>query len=173
MDAFERRAAIVAAITTVVVTASLLPMPTGSEAGGTVAPPGSDLVMHAVGYAAVAYTLARTLPTRGRRRSLLALVGVAVAATGIGAGVELAQEFVPGRTPSLLDGVANAVGAVGGALLWLRRDRGGDRDSDADREVDGNADSDSNADSTADRDRDGDSTADRDRDSDDDPRPIR
>ena len=127
MDADARRLAVFAAVTVLVVTSSLVPGPTDAAGEPTpdVAPPGTDLLAHVVGYAAVAYTLGRALPTRLRRGAgappLVALVGVAAAATALGAGVEVAQSAVPGRDPSTLDGVANAVGAVAGTLAWRWR----------------------------------------------------
>ncbi|GAA0207305.1 VanZ family protein [Halobaculum roseum] len=135
MDADTRRLATFAAVTVLVVTSSLVPAPAtpdrASPGGAVPLPSGTDKLLHGVGYAAVAYTLGRSLPS-GRRRgangpSTVALVGVVAVATAIGAGVEVAQGGVPGRDPSLLDGVANAVGALVGAAWWRRRDR----DSDA------------------------------------------
>ncbi|WP_348607642.1 VanZ family protein [Halobaculum rarum] len=139
MDTRVRRLVIFAAVTGIVVTSSLVPMSTtsgqASAVDGVPVPSGADKLVHGVGYAAVAYTLGRALPARLRRDgnslrpdgngpSIIVLVGVAAAATAVGAGVEFAQGTVPGRDPSLLDGIANAVGAVVGALLWRRR--GGD-----------------------------------------------
>ncbi|MFC7069540.1 VanZ family protein [Halobaculum lipolyticum] len=123
----RRRLAVFVAVAATVVAASLLPGPTGpgGEPTGDVAPPGTDLVVHAVGYAAVAFTMARALPPRLRRRDAVGpLAGVIVVAAALGTGVELAQGVVPGRDPSVLDAVANAVGAVVGTLWWRRRDRG-------------------------------------------------
>ena len=128
MNDDRRRLAVLAAVTAVVVASSLLPGPTGpgGEPTPDVAPPGTDLLVHAVGYAAVAYALARALPPRLRRRDALgSLAGVVVATVALGAGVELAQGVVPGRDPSVRDAVANAVGALAGALWW-RRGRGDD-----------------------------------------------
>ncbi|QZP38906.1 VanZ family protein [Halobaculum magnesiiphilum] len=140
MDADTRRLAIFAAVTVLVVTSSLVPDPTTTDRASPadVLPPGTDKLLHGVGYAAVAYTLGRALPAPLRRGgegshpdksgpSTVMLVGVVAVATALGAGVEVAQGSVPGRDPSLLDGVANAIGAVVGAALWRRRDR----DSDA------------------------------------------
>ena len=46
-----------------------------------------------------------------------------LAAAALSYGVEVAQHFLPGRHPSLLDWVLNTVGAAAGALLilWTRR----------------------------------------------------
>jgi len=133
MDARDRRLAIFAAVTGVVVTSSLVPMPAAPHPASSADPvsstPGTDKLVHAVGYAAVAYTLGRALPARVRRGAdgppIAVLLGVVAVATAIGAGVEISQGIVPGRDPSALDGVANAVGAVVGVVLWRRR--GGDR----------------------------------------------
>ncbi|MFC7135578.1 VanZ family protein [Halobaculum litoreum] len=122
----RRRLAVFVAVAATVVVASLLPGPSaaGGEPTPDAAPPGTDLVLHAAGYAAVAYAMARALPARDRRRdALVPLAGVVVAAVALGAGVELAQGLVPGRTPSVLDAVANAVGALAGVLWWRRRRR--------------------------------------------------
>ena len=125
----EREAATTfAVVLVIVVSASLVPAPAAPDGeSGTVAPPGTDALLHLVGYAAVAYTLAGTVAGRrggdADRTGLpaVALVGVVVVAAAVGGGVEVAQGAVPGRTPSTLDAVANAVGAVAGAALWRRR----------------------------------------------------
>ncbi|SHG74065.1 hypothetical protein [Halobaculum gomorrense] len=137
MHTDARRLAVFAAVTVIVVTSSLIPVPaTPDQASPTdVLPPGSDKSAHAAGYAAVAYTMGRALPARWRRGGgappLVALAGVAAAATALGAGVEVAQGVVPGRDPSALDGVVNAVGAVVGALAWRWRVDGAARADDA------------------------------------------
>ncbi|QZX98406.1 hypothetical protein [Halobaculum rubrum] len=137
MDPRVRRFAIFAAVTALVVTSSLVPMSTTADRASTVdmvpLPSGTDKLLHGVGYAAVAYTLRRTLPARFRRDgndlrpdgtdpSIVALVGVAATATAIGAGVEVVQGAVPGRDPSTLDAVANAVGAAVGVVVWWWRE---------------------------------------------------
>ncbi|WP_435062496.1 hypothetical protein [Halobaculum sp. EA56] len=141
MTADPRRLAIFAAVTTVVVASSLVPAPVAAdgEPRPDVAPPGTDLLLHVVGYAAVAYTLAGAA-FGGRSDGgvdgddggghpgaapVAGLAGVVLVATALGAGVELAQGPVPGREPSVLDGAANAVGAAVGAAWWRRR--GGER----------------------------------------------
>lgn len=75
--------------------------------------PGLDKIVHVALYVPFGLLLARAL---GRGRAVLA-VGVAVA---FGATDELHQAFVPGRTPSLADLLADAVGATLGALAWAR-----------------------------------------------------
>jgi VanZ family protein len=108
-----RRAGTAAAVVAAVVVASLVPL----GGGGPAFPDG---LFHVVGYAAVAAAVARTRPPT--RRGLLV---AAVVAFGVGAGVELVQSVVPGRTPSLADAGANLVGSVAGAVLTVavRRSR--------------------------------------------------
>lgn len=128
MHTDTRRIAVFAVVTAIVVTSSLVPVPTAPDQAlpGDTVPPETDKLVHAVGYAAVAYTLGRALPALrwgGDEAGgpLLAFLGVAAAATALGAGVEVTQSVVPGRDPSALDGVANGVGAVAGALAWRWR----------------------------------------------------
>lgn len=96
-----------------------------SDAGGLLSffPDVSDKVAHAFAYAVLA-----TFLTLGSGRP-----GLAVAlAIVYGASDEVHQAFVPGRTPDVLDLVADAVGAVIGAavatwgsrLLWRNRGSG-------------------------------------------------
>lgn len=129
MDDDRTRAAILAGVTALVVTASLVPIPvTSDQAYPTDAlPPWTDKLAHAAGYAAWAYALAATR----RARSVGALAGVVVAAALLGAGVELAQAAVPGRDPSALDAAANAAGALVGAAWLHRRRRPGSADDAA------------------------------------------
>ena len=74
----RERGSIFAAVLAIVVAASLLPAPAASDGeSGTVAPPGTDALLHLVGYAATAYTLAGVLAGRrggdadGRNRNRL------------------------------------------------------------------------------------------------------
>ena len=80
---------------------------------------GVDKPIHALSYALLGGLAAAW---RGRQ-SGLALVGVVVAVAAFGAGVEVAQLAVPGRTASVGDGVANLVGAVAGVTSWWLWDR--------------------------------------------------
>jgi len=108
-----RRWRVVAALSVLVVLAgSLAP---GSAAGGL--PAGADKLLHAVGYAAIALSLA------GARRAETprALVAVVVAAALLGVGVEVVQPVV-GRTASVLDAAANLAGATAGAAGWTAID---------------------------------------------------
>ena len=104
-----RRWRVLAVVSIVAVLAgSLAP---GSTAGGL--PAGADKLLHAVGYAVVAVSLA------GARRAETArtLVSVVLAAALLGVGIEVVQPAV-GRTASVLDAVANLLGATAGAVGW-------------------------------------------------------
>jgi len=90
----------------VVLAASLVP-----ASGGGSLPPNADKLLHLAGYAAVAFAAAMALDDDTDR----ALVGVALAVTAFGAGVEVVQPTV-GRTASVLDALANAAGAALGVL---------------------------------------------------------
>jgi VanZ family protein len=97
------------------VVAALLP---GGAGGPPTAGPlglvGADKWLHAVGYALFAAVLVPALdPDRPARWAVLVAV---VAATALGAGLELAQWPVPGRSTSAADAAANAVGALVGAV---------------------------------------------------------
>ncbi|WP_257298328.1 VanZ family protein [Haloarchaeobius sp. FL176] len=100
---------------TVVVVASLVDPPGAATA--TTGPFGvlpADKWQHGLGYALLGGLVARSFGRSTLRAALLA-VGVVVA---VGVGVEVLQSFVPWRTASLLDGTANAVGALVGVGGW-------------------------------------------------------
>ncbi|WP_435100172.1 VanZ family protein [Halarchaeum sp. P4] len=105
----RRRLLLPLTVAALVVGASLLPE-TGTPTAGGVP---TDLLFHAAGgvllVLAGAWALRRT-----DGRALLALV---TGAALLGGTVELAQGVVPGRHPSLLDFLADALGAVVGALV--------------------------------------------------------
>ncbi|MGB9964779.1 VanZ family protein [Halobacterium hubeiense] len=104
-----RRWTVVAAASIVAVLAgSLAP---GSAAGGL--PAGADKLLHGVGYAAIALSLAGARRARTTRALAALVVGVAA----FGAGVELLQPLV-GRAASAPDALANLVGATAGAAGW-------------------------------------------------------
>jgi len=94
-----------------VLAASLVP---GGGGGGTLGPIGVDKLLHVVGYAVLAGTSLYALRTRTRRTTLVVFVLV----TAFGGVVELLQAPVPGRAISLLDLVADAVGAALGIAGW-------------------------------------------------------
>lgn len=99
------------AVALVILVASLVP---GGGGGGTLGPVGVDKLLHVVGYAVLAGTSLWAL----RDRRLGATLAVVVLVTGYGGVVELLQGPVPGRAVSLLDLVADAVGAVLGVAGW-------------------------------------------------------
>ncbi|NHX36874.1 MULTISPECIES: VanZ family protein [Halolamina] len=99
------------AVALVILAASLVP---GGGGGGTVGPVGVDKLLHVAGYAVLA---AGTLVAL-RERTLRATLAVIVLVTLFGGVVELLQGPVPGRAVSLLDLVADAVGAGLGAGGW-------------------------------------------------------
>lgn len=75
---------------------------------GVPGPAGRDLVAHAA-----AYPVLRSLPCSGWRR--VPVVGIAACAAALGIGLEVAQEFVPGRALSLADAFANIAAVALGA----------------------------------------------------------
>lgn len=95
-----------------VLAASLVPG--GGGGGGTIGPVGVDKLLHVVGYAVLAGTSLYALRTPTRRTTLVVFVLV----TAFGGVVELLQALVPGRAMSLLDLVADGVGAALGIAGW-------------------------------------------------------
>ncbi|MDS0283610.1 VanZ family protein [Haloarcula onubensis] len=103
------------AFAALVLVVSLLPAP---ETGG----PAPELLgialdkwVHAGSYAALTGLLAWGHGSR----AMAAVALVAALAVGYGVGIEFLQGFVPSRTLSGADALANTVGAVGGGALWL------------------------------------------------------
>ena len=76
--------------------------------------PLSDKIAHFLAYGAVSWLGAMAAST-SRRRLYLAL-----AMLGLGVLLELAQTWVPGRTPEMLDGLANTLGVMVGVGLAMR-----------------------------------------------------
>lgn len=99
------------AVALLILVASLVP---GGGGGGTLGPVGVDKLLHVAGYAVLAGTSLWTL----RDRRLGTTLAVVVLVTGYGGVVELLQGPVPGRAVSLLDLVADAVGALLGVAGW-------------------------------------------------------
>lgn len=84
----------------------------------------SDKLVHAAVYAVLGALVARALArTRRPLTAVAAAVAVAVVA-GFGLFDEWTQSFSPGRSPDLIDAVADAVGATAGFLLAMRYHRG-------------------------------------------------
>jgi len=88
-------------------------------------PPGTDLWSHGIGYGIHAFLTCLAVSDRRPGRHAVAIA--AGAAIALGAVTEGLQSFVPGRDPSLADGVADAVGALIGAAIG-RGTFGRDRD---------------------------------------------
>ncbi|MHB8765580.1 MAG: VanZ family protein [Deferrisomatales bacterium] len=82
-----------------------------------------DKVLHGAEYALLAWLWSRAVGGSWRRRALLAWLG----ATAFGLTDELHQAFVPGRTSSALDLVADTLGAAAGAALGALRRPSGSR----------------------------------------------
>jgi VanZ family protein len=95
--------ALAVALALVILAASLIPASGTPDTGHT------DKLLHAAGYAVLAWLGARALPASSRTDA----AGVLVAVVAFGAGVELLQPLV-GRNASRLDALANLVGAVAG-----------------------------------------------------------
>ncbi len=79
----------------------------------------ADKLLHVLGYAGLAMLWLRAskpagTPTVAAWKVVLVVVGVSL----FGGVLELVQQTVPGRTASVLDGVANCLGAVGGVLAY-------------------------------------------------------
>ena len=113
---------------TLVVAASLVPVPSAASAGGQsggVLPAwvGVTTAFHLVGYAVLAALVARAVRRPPSRRVAAAAFAVA-AASAVGFGVELVQAPVPWRSFAWGDAAVNAVGAVIGAVLGAARGDG-------------------------------------------------
>ena len=73
-----------------------------------------DKLQHLIAYGALA--ICGTVGFQGRRPRLFVGVGLMV----LGCGLEVAQTVVPGRSPSVIDAVANFAGmALGMATTWI------------------------------------------------------
>ena len=94
---------------TAVIVGSLLPGES-SVMSAVAKLPVSDKVLHFTAYLALA-TLA-AWAQRGWRTSIWFAASLAL----LGAGLELAQHFVPGRTPEVADELANVLGVVCGLV---------------------------------------------------------
>lgn len=73
----------------------------------------SDKIVHFLSYFILSFF---ALLSSRQKHSLLSILALQVL---IGIGVEVAQSFVPGRTPELLDILANSLGVILGALVYF------------------------------------------------------
>ena len=105
------------------VTASLLP--SGEEPLGgwdAALTPNLQDALHLPAYAGLVVLVSLALATRVRLTTAR-IAWVSLACVGVGALMEFAQAFIPGRTCSLNDGLVNALGAILGCLgviAWRR-----------------------------------------------------
>lgn len=82
--------------------------------------PTSDKVQHTLGYAALGALVTRALAGGlGRPVSAAAFAGAVVITTAYGVSDEAHQMFVPGRSPEILDIVADAAGGLLGAGVCM------------------------------------------------------
>lgn len=91
--------------------------PTPSGSSGPLAVVGIDafVVAHLVAYGVLGWLVVRSLDSATAVRR--GVIAAAVAATAVGAGVELLQAPLAARTASTADALVNAIGAVVGAGL--------------------------------------------------------
>ena len=78
----------------------------------------TDLVSNVLLFLPIGLFAAAFVETRARASSAAALAGVFACAVALSAGVEIGQAFVPARTPSMLDVLAETAGAALGLALW-------------------------------------------------------
>lgn len=81
--------------------------------------PHLDKVAHATAFGALAFFTIRALLAYGQPLRRALLLGVVIAVL-YGVSDELHQRFVPGRSPDVLDLVADTAGAMIAALVWRR-----------------------------------------------------
>lgn len=83
--------------------------------------PGIDKLAHSLAYGVLAAVTLFALDEQWKRhRSGLVVFSTTVFCLLYGISDEFHQSFVPGRTPSLVDILADSAGAVLVCLLWLR-----------------------------------------------------
>lgn len=83
--------------------------------------PGIDKLAHCLAYGVLAAATLFALDEQWKvRRSGLVVIFTMVFCLLYGIADEFHQSFVPGRTPSLVDILADCAGAVLVCLLWLR-----------------------------------------------------
>jgi VanZ family protein len=79
----------------------------------------TDLVTNVLLMVPFGFTLAGALSARSRGLAIIAVPLVGACAGALGAAIELSQVFTPDRTPSWNDVVAQGIGGLTGAALWL------------------------------------------------------
>jgi SAM-dependent methyltransferase len=101
------------------VAGSLLPSGEGPLGGWDAAlTPDVQDALHLPAYAGLVILLSAALATH-IRLTTARTAWIALACVGLGALLEFAQAFVPGRTCSLKDGLVNALGAILGCLVMM------------------------------------------------------
>ncbi len=80
----------------------------------------ADLVIHAIEYAIFSLCVLKYLQTLGilAKKRWMYFMPILLTAV-IGAANEGIQYFVPGRFPTVSDGVANVIGAMVPVLIWI------------------------------------------------------
>jgi VanZ family protein len=78
-----------------------------------------DKVRHAAAYALLGALAARAMAGAVRRGGTLAFVVAFFAVLLVGAGTEIIQAFVPGRSADIVDLGADLAGGIFGALAYL------------------------------------------------------
>jgi VanZ family protein len=122
--------AVLAVVAATALVTSLVPVTSGGvPPEGPFGLAGADKWAHAAGYAVFAVAAAATLRRGTARTAFVAAAGAAA----FGAGIELLQWPLTTRTASVLDALANAVGASAGTAAWFALRR-------PDRRTDGNED---------------------------------
>ena len=79
-------------------------------------------LMHIPAYAALTILWIQVFSQFGRKGAAR-IVPALLVSTGFGLANEAAQNLIPGRYPGLTDALTNLIGAVLGALLYLRLER--------------------------------------------------
>lgn len=83
-----------------------------------------DKLAHVIEFLPAGVLLARWWGSRARASHVgRRLITVVVLGTLFAAADEVHQSFVPGRTADVMDVVADAVGILGGGVLWTIRER--------------------------------------------------
>ncbi len=78
-----------------------------------------DKVRHAAAYALLGALAGRAMVGAGRRSGTFAFVAAFFTVLAVGAGTEIIQAFVPGRSADVVDLASDLAGGVFGALAYL------------------------------------------------------